>query len=572
MPKLPLDWEWDGKQPFLEAEVVDLFETFLPTAEELQVGEVDPYFKVDEDEYASDGMKNFASMSVRSLYGVGHSRGIESFRLQGVGDFANGIIDIVNQPAMAQMRALAKQAVVDGLDTAFGAIGAVPIVGWAVNIAWRVANVIHSAVEAFKNEKDAIPLDAITADDVDDQSRTRKVLRYATVNDWTQVFLPAIQPDSFTREKITWDGKFDGWRVKPQGRDLDGHGVIPGMPLIMSGTFQMPYAYSDKEKWVGNTLRVLPDPPYCGWAFGPNFCSQTGSFIPSASQAGFTLWSMVRKNSASAFKIDQSAILSAWRDFFEALFDYTRWRYDQGGRNDLQTSWALQLLSSCADCMAWKRGQFTCSPFPDFDIPGFGTEYIQEIADHRGVLQKAIQRDGHLSDKGSMVSFQALVEFFVRDQLRAVSQSFVNTITVAYVDETFPTIANNTPIRRKWEENREKLLTHPAVHDVEPDLVPDPYYRSRVEQMQRLGGTKLLGEPVESTPIIYAVPVDRVPYPRPAIPDRFLAPATKRKDKGLSAVQKLTLAVLFGGGAYWLFRRYRPELTQFYRKTRRRLR
>jgi hypothetical protein len=281
---------------------------------------------------------------------------------------------------------------------------------------------------------------------------------------------------------------------------------------------------------------------------------------------------MVRKNSASAFKIDQSAILSAWRDFFEALFDYTRWRYDQGDRNDLQVSWALQQLSSCADCAGWGPGKFQCDVFPDFDIPGFGTEYIAEISEHQGVLQKAIQNDGRLSDRGSMVSFQALVEFFIRDQLRAISENFVNTITVAYVDETFPTIANNTPIRRKWEENREKLLTHPAVHDVEPDLVLDSHYRSRVEQAQRLGGASLTAIPTQSTPIWHAVPADRVPYPRPTIPEGVVAVPVKKKSGGLSTIQKLTLAVLFGGGAYWMFRRYRPELTKLYRKTRRKLR
>lgn len=571
MPKLPLDWEWDGTRPFQEGEISGDFVTSLPTPAQLKLGAVDPFFEVSEDEYAADGMENAKKLSIRSIFDVAHNWGIEQFRLKGVGDFMNGLIDIVGQPAEAQMRAFAKDAVVNTLDTAFGAIGAVPIVGWAVDIAWRVATVLHSAIKAYKHEDDEVPLEAITVMDVDDERFTREVIKYAPSNDWTKVFLPRTQPDSFMREKISWGEGYDGWRVKPQGRDLSGKGAIPGIPFIMTGTFQMPYGYSDDEKWVGNTRRVIPDPPWCGFAFGPNFCSQTGNFIPSASQAGYTMWSLVRKNSASAFKIDQSAIINAWRDFFEALFDYTKWRFDKGDRNDLQTAWALQQLSSCADCSTFSPGKFSCSVFPDFDIPGFGTEYIQEISEHNGVLQRMIQHDGYISDSGWMVSYQALVEFFVRDQLRAVSNNFVNTITVAYVDETFPTIANNNPIRRKWEESREKLLQHPAIHDVEPELVPDPYYRSRVEQVQRLGGTKLAAEPSGSTPLIHAVPADKAPYPRPTIPEGFLVPS-KQKDSGMSAIQKLTLAVLFGGGAAWLLYRYRPELARFYQKTKRRLR
>jgi hypothetical protein len=539
MPRLPIDWEFNGNKPFLDFGVGTEFLTHLPPTSSFAAAELDKLFAISETEFASLSMSNFSDLSIRSLFGVANNWGVESFRLEGVGNFMTGLIELVKQSPGAQMDQLAQAAVISALDISFGAIGAIPVVGWAINGAWQIARAIYMAIKQASEEEEDIPLRAMGYDGDTDEYQSRRMLNRAETNDWTEIFLPAVRPSSFERISISWGqdkkGKtLGGFLMSPTGTALGGLGVIPGMPLIVS-SFQMAKwykKYKDRPKDYGQL------PPGCVYASGTsraqNLCNSVGDFLPSAKQMGFTLWSMIRKNSATAFKIDHNRILSEWASFFETLIDYTDWLIGNSDYpdNSFQIAYWLQSFTTAASCAS---GTGKCFPSSlTKNIPGFNHSFLSTLDGSRGVWRKPLTTKGKIA-KGWLASHQALVEFFIRDQLKACFQNFLNTLTVAYVGPDFPAITANAKLARKYEENRERLLAHSAVHDVEVDLIPDDYYRARVRQAQKVIGTRILAKASEPR-ALEGIATDKPPYPQP--------PPVEKSAKGLALAVAAIAALL----------------------------
>jgi hypothetical protein len=534
MPRIGTNWEFNGRTPFADMNAEDPFETHLPSVERFQAAEVDPLFGVPSDHFAADGFNNFSDLSVGALYRVGSRWGIEDFRLDGVGTFATGLFNLTRMAPGPEAAEVAKQAVIGALDTAFSAIGVVPVVGPVVQGAYAFAKMLVEAIRVMKDERENIALPALRYNPEADQDMCRDAEEHIIpTNDWTRIFLPAVIPSSFASKLITFGTDRDGVQLKgmaigpEEGNfvDVDGYGVIAGLPKVFSN-IQVPRPYSSMYKRPSGWGHP---PPFCAvtW-YGTRkvrqwLCNNTGEFTPSLAQLGYTMWSMVRTNSANAFKIDQYAIRKAWQDYFEAYIDYIEWH----GAKDpdsyaFQRAYNMQQMGFIGSCgyPEGKPQEWKCGLLKDLKTISGLKEWLQERYDDQppGYFFTPRAGKGMTVSKGSKMSnyryatYYALVDFFVADQLRACMQTFVKTMTVAYVDETFPAIAESIKLRQEWEKNRNKLLEHPARMNVELDMIPDKPYQDAMAAAQKLGGMKLVASPVDVPDVGEGASPDEPPH------------------------------------------------------------
>lgn len=549
MPILPTNWEFDGQTPFLDFSVGSVFTSHLPGADLLAAGELDQLFGVPVEDFAMQSFTNYADLSVRSIYQVARNWGVEEYRLEGIGNYALDLLSLGSLPYGVEAEQMLESSIIGALDLAFSVIGVVPVVGWILEGAYEVGKTIADVVQLFKDEEEEIALPALNYSASLDQQQCDRMLEVVKKNDWTRIFQPSVIPNDFEGQLIEFGTDRDGvvlhgYAVRPvaaQSQEINGFGVLPGLPQVF-GNIQLPAYYPQKK-------RPLPGERPSGWGQKPPFCAVSyygskkisadlchniGDFLPSVRQLGFGLWSMVRTNSATAFKIDQNAIMDTWQDFFAALIDYIEWQGDKDGKNSnaFQRSWVAQQFSTAASCGSL-NGDYRCTVWSHLgDIPGFADFLLEQTSDTPpGMFFRPRAGRGLTTPRGNLlpghfVTYYALVAYFMRDQLRACKDNFLKTVTVAYVDETFPAIRNNVMMRRVWDENRRRLLEHPARMEVELDLIPDDEYRGAMERAQRFGGLQLTSAvgPLE----LEAIPADIVPYPhhRP-----FVARPTRRPRK-----------------------------------------
>lgn len=543
MPKLNIDWDaGNGMKPFLEVGAGDLFDSHLPSADSFAAANIDELFGVSQIEYAAQSFDNFADLSLRSIYNVAKTSGIETYQLEGLATYATDLIDLVRMPAGMTGKEMIEQVVIGALDLAFGALGMIPIFGWIVKGAYDVGKTIYMAVREIKKGYDEMPVHALAYSADRDQDLVRRALDLTSGTDWTRIFMPAVVPESFESKKITWgsdrDGvPIEGYMVRPKDfDDVDGLGCLPGLPKVYSN-FQMPRYYKQSKHPLPGERPIgwAQDVPFCSATFYPgndavtqDFCKNIGEFQPSLTQLGYSLWSMVRTNGANAFRIDQNKIMLAWNDYFDALEDYVAYHAVRGDKNNIQRAYQAATSASvgaCApggyDCWAWSNPGFAT------DMPGF-MDYITDDGNHtRGTFFKNYHAEkSHPDFKDQWaISYFALIRFLLRNQL-AASYSFLNTITVAYVNESFPAIGGQGAgpgMKDRWFENRKLLLTDVAVLDVEADLIPDDEYKSALlaaqNQAKKQGSFDLTTPPIPGNlGRLSYIPVPPVyPHPPPLV-------------------------------------------------------
>lgn len=588
MPKINLDWEYNGEKPFLELGVNAPYISVLPPTEQFSAAKLDELFGVPAAVYSGLSFDNWVQTSMRTLYKIGNTFGFESFQIPSIGELSSSVVGLWKLPPGTTGQEAITQTVITAIDTAMSAVAIIPVYGWIAKGAWDLGRGIYETVRMFKNDQRQIPLDALTYNPAADQALTRDALAYTSGVDWTPLFLPAVQPNSFTSQLISWgaddDGvNLEGFAIKPTDfADLDGKAILPGIPQLFNN-FQLPRFYpTSKAELPGERPLGWPkEPGFCNVSWysggqrvpptgGPNYvdlCKVSGDFLPTLQQLGVNLWSMVRTNGATAFKVDQNRILSSWEDYFAALVDYQTFVSGGGSGNDFQRAWCLRNMmtigvvnTDTGDVRTWGAAE---------NVPGFA-DYIRSAAsDVPGAFLKnppaALKYEGFGFEKEWQITYGALVRYMVRDQLRACYDVFLQTITVAYIDDTFPALTGSgaAPMMlQRWQENRAKLLQSSAVRDVELDLIPDNIYRTQVEQSQKQGAWSISAAPDSGTISDVAVPADKPVYPQPPFPG---GSRTEEEETWFQryGIYLLGAAVL-GGAGYGAYRYYQRRSNGLY--------
>lgn len=562
MPKVSLDTVFDGVKPFAEFAVTSDFESDLPTEDTFAAANVSALYNITQYELSGLSFSNWADLSVRSLYNIGSSFGIEAYQMESVGDFANQLLTLWRQPPGTTGTDIIEGTLISALDLSMSAIGQIPIVGWVVQIAYELAMMIYDAVKMFKDSKKDVPIKALAYSSGRDNDMVKRALKFTNAVDWTEVFLPATSPSSFKSKSISFGNDDDGvnllgYLVMPDQHEiLGGLGVLPGLPKVFDN-FQLPHWYKESKTplpgespsgWPGTSSGQ--DTPFCrvGWYSGnkhiqANLCKNIGEFQPTMQQFGYNLWSMVRTNGANAFKIAQNYTAGHWEDYFGALVEYIENQAANSGDNNArQRAYDTGMSSSVGWYNPYTGDYYAFGEIGN--VPGFA-KYLQDEGDRNGAFIKNPLRAGGAPPENTyLVTYGALVKFLLNGQLRACYQNFLKTITVAYVNESFPAIGGPVvapSFKQRWFDNRKLLLKSSAVHDVELDLIPDNEYAAAVSQAQKLGGFQITAAPIPGIIGDIAPPPDYPEYPHPP---PLVPPGRGRGGKGAGA--GLAIAAIAG--------------------------
>jgi hypothetical protein len=204
------------------------------------------------------------------------------------------------------------------------------------------------------------------------------------------------------------------------------------------------------------------------FAKGGAHIRDTGSFFPAAAQQAYWLWeSVMMRNAPQLYTVTIPEIRDAWRGY---LLRFRAFIADTDGISESQKEALFVYLNQV---FGYKGNML------------FGSSKIAESIGRVGQRQK----------------------------------HFLDSLTVAYVDESFAAIARDSLLHQKWEANRALLLKHPDRFSIDLQDVPDFQYR---DKLKASGVGKLL--PPKLTLKEKFAPPDKAPPPIPSVGYEYAGP------------------------------------------------
>lgn len=216
-----------------------------------------------------------------------------------------------------------------GMDLALRAASAVPVAGWIVGLVVAIAKVVAAIWNAnlpAEEKARRLPWQGYTQGS--DEYLTSAIIlnTYVPTLDWTPIFAPPTDLVPWRgAEGVNSDGATLGTIFAPVAPDAQGSlrdkvawssgvGVLPGTfrlaGIVQSMRVPQPADSLLRYYASGQLIRV------------GDRVTQTGDFYPLTSQAGGQLWQQARRfGSPDAFKIDAAQLLTAWGDWFSALYE-----------------------------------------------------------------------------------------------------------------------------------------------------------------------------------------------------------------------------------------------------------
>jgi len=294
----------------------------------------------------------------------------------------------------------------------------IPIIGWIVQIAWKVGNMIADIVKLAKAGEDPKHIYPETrfSPEADRSTLNRAVLDRLKTNDWSRLFYPP----GVGRAAIS------GRRIHVM--NLEGGGV-----RIITAR-----SHAD-DGWVG----FVPGTAWLHSAIetsGKQIIETGTTFLPSSAQQCMWIWRNIsRTNSPSTFTVWAEKAGAMWGEYIEDL------RVAVNETSELNSDMKKEIFKK------YDRVEDGNNVYPVFEW-GDGISSVP---------------DGY-----------APTNFM--ETLRRRQLDFCDTLTVAYVDAGFGAL-NDPAVKSKWEDRRKDLLEHPALCDVDVDSIPDAIYRGAVE-------------------------------------------------------------------------------------------
>lgn len=329
----------------------------------------------------------------------------------------------------------------------------VPVLGVYARLALTFVNFVKQAFSRAEREKASVTKTPKTAREALGYNREidTEVVNFCrqrlAFDEWTRIFCPAARPgDSFKLERTSFigDGTPDGKTIVPAGGVVheEGLGFCPGV----AGRFvqwQYPLRVFNSNRpagpWEGSLISIA-------------------SLEPSVSQMTVLAWQMVLKNSPNMFRANAFEVARRWRDYFEALEDWSKWLK---GKGETQASEMANAIAT------WYGPEYQGGPLR---VREPWTKY---------------KRNRVPADVAAGGKVRRLVDYIVTKQLIGSYLPALSTVTCAYVGPNAPAFKEMSWLKDAWRELRKRLLEHPARFDVELDMIPDRDYRSEMERAQR---------------------------------------------------------------------------------------
>lgn len=345
-------------------------------------------------------------------------------------------------------------------------IGQVPVLGWVVQIGAMLVNLGVMAAQAIKGAgsgggSQRYPAFQYSYDA--DERWTRILLEAAESEDLTHIFLPpapnfGIKTGSWGVESqcLNLLGKTQKYKLwadrKPDCENTEVTGsifspepdpdVLGLVPFLLEGTQGWQF-----RKYAPRSTR--PSAPFGGlqsWV----------KFKPSFLQGSALLWNMIRKNGVDAFRIRPKIMTTRWRDFYDELFQW-------GARfKDPQKRRMIWHAARWLDTLVDEQEHGGAELFPVYGDKKAKTGFYQ----------------GNVPGWVANYPFTTgqLIKYIIEQQVTKKYKQYLRTLTCAYVPYDAPAFiedrAGNGDLSRYMMEMRTKLISHPALANVDVEMIP----------------------------------------------------------------------------------------------------
>jgi hypothetical protein len=349
----------------------------------------------------------------------------------------------------------------------------IPWLRWGVALGrslYSIARLIQG--DAQRRPPEELPSDALLYDRDRDQDTVRAILKRTSREDWTDLFMPPhVTGMDFDIDPVEWRyrGLQDGLNVTFGGQSTGGFGFVPGLARIDGSWLQAKDLGHDGpgSAWYEpeGLQRQAKGPRDTWYQFTapPTYTDTLADILPATTQLGTLLWATATRNGPSAFRINPDRIADGWATLYERQWRAGLGYATVGQKNRRFMGYALGYNATWAFAGRSRLEGISFSDVPSrYRSPPYTVDQI--------------------------------VLWQLRDVWERRILAALNTITVAYVDETSPTLrwakTSRPEIFRRWETNRRRLLLHEARHLVDLGMVPDRGYRGELERSRRLGATE----------------------------------------------------------------------------------
>lgn len=381
-------------------------------------------------------------------------------------------------------------------------VSSYPVLGWiasAIGLGVNVGRLIWAEARGGEGEPEVAPLQV---DALADQRRGEVVMGLTRAADWTPIFLPEHDPSvggwlQHRDVRFPSTGEVGGriWMGTQTGPVAPlGQGLVPGQADVA-----VEWQYRGKQASTGwsaldRVLRALKIPI----AEGKNPSRWTtydlGYFRPSLPQLSSLLWAEVMTKGPAMFRVNADALATAWDAYFRLWLAAASQMLSDNRKEAVQV--VMNVLS-------------TRMGFNPFGWPHYGPKLVQEVDErYRDLLPISYQPTGRevMLPGGKVIEevVPVMGEGFgwwttkrgwtlaYIDNLRARQRSMLDTLEVAYLTGDEPALSGD--LRAVWDQNRRKLLEHPALRQVDFERVPPSSWRTEAVNRKL---SMLAGAPIE---------------------------------------------------------------------------
>jgi len=356
-----------------------------------------------------------------------------------ISSYAGRISGKVFDALVDELMEVVSDALKEIMGSAFEAIGSIPVVGWILDAALEIANLIINIIKLAQLKKSAGKVEqeidpANFQPNIDrDLAKSRIIGAMKNSVDWTNIFMPPNLYDNHPQEWKSMKLSHNrGRRIYVLGDHGENWlGFIPGSSAVDRGAFEV----------NPKATQSIP------------FMRNLGMLLPTSRDMGSVCWSQImgsdgwKKPSPAMFTVNADRAIRAWQEY---LF-WFRLRLESGQGLNLDKETRKAIVNK----LAGENGMYGWA--------SWGAKYDeQKEFDNFGINQSA-----------PIAALRAI---------KKRQYETLNRIDVAYVGPHYGAIQSyHSKMRNRWEKNRELLLSHDSRCKVDVSNIPDVSYRMAME-------------------------------------------------------------------------------------------